>query len=214
MEKKLSEIFKKYVPADNYETRLLEDGEVVRISISDDKKSFVATTKFSHLFKKRLLYAAEENLRKYYEMNFIRISPKYDISLLNSDYFSEIFIECSTRKGMTRGMIPKYTVDIGEDEININVWQTEAGMQLIERADSADKISDVIYDEFDIRKKVVFTRVDDGTNGYEQYEYEMRHVRSAAALLLALAISFSMSASAVFAGDISAAADKKPRVQT
>lgn len=181
MGKKLSEIFKKYVPADNYEKRLLEDGEVVKSTISDDKKSFVAVTKFSRLYTKKQLYEAEENLRKFYSMTFIRISPKYDANLLDEEYFSEIFIECSTRKGMTRGMIPKYTVDVGEKEININVWQTEGGFKLIENADSAAKISEVIYDEFDINKNVILTRIDDGTNGYEKYEIEIQNAEREAA---------------------------------
>ena len=181
MGKKLAEIFKKYVPADNSEERLLNDGEVIKNTISEDKKSFVAETKFSRLYKKQSLYKAEENLRQFYGMKFIRISPKYDEELLSEDYLREVFVECSTCKGMTRGMIPKYTAEIGHDEININVWQTEAGFDLIKNANSERIISDVIFDEFGIRRKITFTRVDDGTTGYEKYEYEIANAEREAA---------------------------------
>ena len=63
MGKKLAEIFKKYVPADNSEERLLNDGEVIKNTISEDKKSFVVQTKFSRIYSKKKLYQTEENLR-------------------------------------------------------------------------------------------------------------------------------------------------------
>ena len=182
MGKKLSEIFKKYTPSDPREEKILNDGEVVVKKIGEDKKSFVFETKFSRLYKKERLYSLEENLRRYYDMKFIRISPKYDAGLFQTDYLNEIFIECSSCKGMTRGMIPKYTAKIEDDAVYINVWQTEAGMELIEKANSANIISDVIYDEFGLRKNVVFSRVDDGTTGYEQYEAEIRNAEREASL--------------------------------
>ena len=181
MGKKLAEIFKKYTPSDNSEDRLLNDGEVLKSTISDDKKSFVAETKFSRLYKKQQLYKAEENLRQYYNMTFIRISPKYDEALLTEDYLREVFIECSTCKGMTRGMIPKYTADIGKEEININVWQSQSGFDLIKNSNSERIISDVLFDEFGIRRKVILTRIDDGTTGYEKYEYEIANAEREAA---------------------------------
>ncbi len=181
MGKKLFEIFKKYTPADKYEEKILNDGEVVKNMIGEDKKSFVTETRFSRLFKKQQLYSLEENLRKYYDMTFIRISPKYDISLLCEDYFKEIFIECSTRKGMTRGMTPRYSADITDDTVTLNIRQSEAGMELINRANSASIISDVIFDEFGVRRRVVLNRVDDGATGYEQYEIEIKNAEREAA---------------------------------
>ena len=78
-------------------------------------------------------------------MKFIRISPVYDAELLSEDYFKEIFIECSTRKGMTRGMIRSYTADFDGDTITLNIKQTDSGMSLINNANSASIISDVIF---------------------------------------------------------------------
>ena len=172
MGKKLSEIFKKYTPATPREDRLLNDGEVIRNMVSDDKKRFVTETRFSRLHKKADLYALEENLRVFYGMESIRISPKYDPSLFVDGYFDEIFIEASYKKGMTRGMIPRYSVERTDDTIVLYISQTEGGMKLIENANSANVISDVIYDEFGIRKNVELHRVDDEYSNYDALEQQ------------------------------------------
>ena len=180
MEKKLSEIFKKYVPESSAEDRLLNDGTVIKSMIGDDKKSFVAQTKFSRIFSKKQLYRTEENLRKFYNMKFIRISPKYDINLLSEDYFKEIFVECSTRKGMTHGMIRSYTADFDGDTITLNIKQSDSGMSLINSANSASIISDVIFDEFDCRKKVVLKRLESNEPDYELIDREAEAAEKAA----------------------------------
>lgn len=170
MNKKLSEIFKKYTPATRLEERMLNDGEVLKSYVSEDKKRFAADVAFSRLYKKDQLYLLEENLRKFYNMDSIRISPKYSPELFEDAYFEEIFIEASCRKGMTRGMVPRYYVDHGDDTLVLNISQTESGMELIRNADSAGVISDVIYDEFGIRKKIELVRVEDDYSNYEYLE--------------------------------------------
>ncbi|MBP5207052.1 MAG: PolC-type DNA polymerase III [Clostridia bacterium] len=161
MGKKLSEIFKKYTPASPREEKIMNDGEVVHSVISEDKKRFIAETRFSRLRQKADLYKLEENLRVFYKMESIRISPKYDPALLNDEYFNEIFTEASYKKGMTRGMIPRYTVEYDGDTIILNISMTEAGMSLIENTNSAAAISSVINDEFGIKRNVELRRVED-----------------------------------------------------
>ena len=172
MGKKLSEIFKKYVPDNNTERMLLADGEVEKSKWGEDKKSFVVQTKFSRIYSKKKLYQTEENLRVFYDMKFIRISPVYDAELLSEDYFKEIFIECSTRKGMTRGMIRSYTADFDGDTITLNIKQTDSGMSLINNANSASIISDVIFDEFGIRRKIILNKVESDGDDYDLIERE------------------------------------------
>lgn len=172
MGKKLSEIFKKYVADNNTERMLLADGEVEKSMWGEDKKSFVVQTKFSRIYSKKQLYQTEENLRVFYDMKFIRISPVYDAELLSEDYFKEIFIECSTRKGMTRGMIRSYTADFDGDTITLNIKQTDSGMSLINNANSASIISDVIFDEFGIRRKIVLNKVESDGDDYDLIERE------------------------------------------
>lgn len=181
MGKKLSEIFKKYTPATPQEDKILRNGEVIKSMVSENKRNFAADTSFTRLFKKTQLYSLEENLRQFYSMDSIRISPKYDPSLLNDGYFEEIFIEASNKKGMTRGMIPRYTVDRSGDVITLNISQTEAGMDLINNANSANVISDVIFDEFGVRYKIELVRVEDEYSNFDFLEKQQAQIAHEAA---------------------------------
>ncbi len=169
--KTLKEIFQKYEPKDRDEEKLLSDGIVVSTKIDQDKTNFVVTAKFSRLYGKQQLYKTEENIRAFYDMKSVRIAPKYPSEFFGAKYLSEVFIEASTRKALTRGLIINYEADIG-DEIDIYVHQTSSGMALIECSDAAFAISKIIEEEFDIRKKVNLHLVDDGRTGYERFEAE------------------------------------------
>ena len=176
--KKLAEIFGKYTPKDRDEERLLSDGICVSTKIDQDKTNFVATAKFSRLYGKQELYKTEENIRSFYEMRSVRISPQYPPELLTSAYFSEIFIEASTRKALTRGLIINYEADIGE-QIDIYIHQTSSAMALIECSDAASVIEKITEEEFGIKKKVVLHMVDDGRTGYERFENEIAEIERA-----------------------------------
>ncbi|MBQ3870899.1 MAG: PolC-type DNA polymerase III, partial [Clostridia bacterium] len=169
--KKLSEIFGKYIPNDRDEQKLLSDGVCLSTKIDQDKKNFLITAKFSRLYGKKELYKTEENIRAFYNMQSVRISPKYPEELFSARYLQEIFIEASTRKALTRGLIINYEAEIGE-QIDIYVHQTSSAMALIENSDAASAVSQIIEEEFGIRKTVSLHLVEDGMTGYERIDAE------------------------------------------
>ena len=170
--KTLSKIFGKYKPKDRDEERLLSDGICVGSKIDQEKTNFVVTAKFSRLYGKQLLYKTEENIRAFYGVKSVRIAPQYPQELFCAAYFPEIFIEASTRKAVTRGLIINYEVEIG-NKIDIMIHQTASAMSLIECSDAAYAIEKIIEEEFGIKKKVELHLIEDGRTGYERFENEI-----------------------------------------
>lgn len=165
MTKKITEIFKRYMPNEDY-LRILEDAYDVNVRADRDLKLAEVRAFFPYLIKKSDLYTIEEEIKAVYELNYVKILPRYASVLFNEDYLPEVFTEAKRVGIVSNGFFNDYSADIDEDLITIKIPFLMGGIDLLEEAETNVVISNIIKSEFSLDFKVRILQRED----YRDYD--------------------------------------------
>ena len=119
---------------------------------------------------KAILYKLENEIKAAYELNFMRIVPKYTKDMFTKDYIDEIILESYREGHISKGFFQDYTTEFSEDSIIIKIPFLQGGIDLLGNGSTAQIISDIIFREFGIRYNVSIAQREDYKNNIEMFE--------------------------------------------
>lgn len=174
MNKRFLEVFSKYKPQEKH-AEILTDCEVLARRADVDKRMLEVDVKFERIVKKDILYKIEDEIAEAYNLNMMRICPKYDADLFYDDYINEILKEASRSADVSRGFFNEYTYTVDGNRITVYLSFTNGGIELLYSADTPGRIEDIIRSEFGLSFNVGITRDENSTfdiDSYSQAQYE------------------------------------------
>ncbi len=150
---KFDRIFSKYSQSAD-ERSILDMAENVRTKIDRDKRIVEINCEFPQIIPKKYLYQIEESIRAAYELNFVRLIPRYPGELFTKSYMREVMYELQRVGAVSRGFFNEYDCRISGDHIEIEISFNNGGVELLYSAKTNEIISNIIYGEFGRRFSV------------------------------------------------------------
>ena len=150
---KFDRIFSKYSQSAD-ERSILDMAENVRTKINRDKRIVEINCEFPQIIPKKDLYQIEESIRAAYELNFVRLIPRYPWELFTKSYMREVMYELQRVGAVSRGFFNEYDCRISGDHIEIEISFNNGGVELLYSAKTNEIISNIIYGEFGRRFSV------------------------------------------------------------
>lgn len=150
---KFDRIFSKYSQSAD-ERSILDMAENVRTKIDRDKRIVEINCEFPQIIPKKELYQIEESIRAAYELNFVRLIPRYPGELFTKSYMREVMYELQRVGAVSRGFFNEYDCRISGDHIEIEISFNNGGVELLYSAKTNEIISNIIYGEFGRRFSV------------------------------------------------------------
>ncbi len=150
---KFDRIFSKYSQSAD-ERSILDMAENVRTKIDRDKRIVEINCDFPQIIPKKDLYQIEESIRAAYELNFVRLIPRYPGELFTKSYMREVMYELQRVGAVSRGFFNEYECRISGDHIEIEISFNNGGVELLYSAKTNEIISNIIYGEFGRRFSV------------------------------------------------------------
>ncbi|MBQ2710199.1 MAG: hypothetical protein IJF67_18135, partial [Clostridia bacterium] len=126
----------------------------VKSRIDRERRVVEAIVEFPEIVSKDILYEIEDKIREVYELNVMRILPKYDASLWTPDYVPEVMRELNRVGAVSRGFFNEYNFKIDGRKLDISVSFNNGGIELLYSAKTNEIISGIIFGEFGIRFEV------------------------------------------------------------
>lgn len=150
---KFDRIFSKYSQSAD-ERSILDMADNVRTKIDRDKRIVEINCEFPQIIPKKDLYQIEESIRAAYELNFVRLIPRYPGELFTKSYMREVMYELQRVGAVSRGFFNEYDCRISGDHIEIEISFNNGGVELLYSAKTNEIISNIIYGEFGRRFSV------------------------------------------------------------
>ena len=150
---KFDRIFSKYSQSAD-ERSILDMAENVRTKIDRDKRIVEINCEFPQIIPKKDLYQIEESIRAAYELNYVRLIPRYPGELFTKSYMREVMYELQRVGAVSRGFFNEYDCRICGDHIEIEISFNNGGVELLYSAKTNEIISNIIYGEFGRRFSV------------------------------------------------------------
>ncbi|MBQ7335031.1 MAG: PolC-type DNA polymerase III [Clostridia bacterium] len=169
MSKTLLEIFNRYRP-DNEIAQILLSADSSEISLRADKEQRIIEVRapFPRVIPKRMLYQIEEEIRCAYELNAVRICPRYTAELFDVNQIPDLLIETNRRGIVANGFFNHCDYRLNGGELNIEIPFTDSGVDLIYDAQTPSLMEAIVMEEFGVRLRVTITRMQD----FDPSEYQ------------------------------------------
>ncbi len=163
--KSLPELFKRVSPT-GVKGEIFRSAGDVRLRISKENRIAEIHCTLPKLYRKADIYALEEEIRSVYELNYVRILPKYPSELFSEGYIGELLMEAARVGIVINGFFNRYETEMNGNRISIKIPFSEGGISLLDLAKTGQVISNIIRSEFDLGYEVSITR---SANANEQY---------------------------------------------
>ena len=153
-EKSFLEKFNKYQPTDTEALRVLSNVVDYSVRVVKDARLIEAQVHFSELVDKSLLYRIENEIKDAYQINVMKILPKYHASLFDRQYFTQILIEAEKVGVVARGFFSNCDYKIEGNKITVIIPFGMGGIDLLNDAKTQNVIRNIILSEFGIEMSV------------------------------------------------------------
>ena len=164
-DKSFIEKLNRFVPSQGQYEIMSEVGEY-SIRASKEERLMEIDIHLPRLIGKRRLYELEEAIRKAYQLNHVKLLPKYPSNLLSYDYIPEILLETEQVGIVARGFFGDYTYDFSNGKLDITIPFAESGVMLLENAATPKVIENIIFSEFNVRVSVNIHHSEATASGY------------------------------------------------
>lgn len=168
MSKTFLQLFEKYHPSVE-ERELLERSENLGVKVDTVNRRAEARLRFPSVVEKQRLYAIEEAIKEAYGLSNFAIRPVYPPELLTRAYIPELLHEAERRGTVSRGFFDKYTFELTERKLIVQVCFSEGGIDLLYDAKTPQIIAAIASDEFGVSLDVEIKRSDDYQEQYERF---------------------------------------------
>ena len=156
-EKTLFDVFSKFTPQTQAQSEVFESAYGVSVKGDRSRKMYEVSFFYPTLISKRTLYELESNLEEFYEMNSVRLLPKYSPELFTPDYMPEVLEEAKRVGVAIRGFFKDYDITFDENNISISLpFEREAEI-ILDLALAKFVVEGIIRSEFSLEYKVDFS---------------------------------------------------------
>ncbi|MBR2432027.1 MAG: PHP domain-containing protein, partial [Clostridia bacterium] len=162
------EIFNKYIPKSSEISAVLSACGEVLIRADKEKRLIEARVEFPRIVDKDLLYYIEEEIKGAYQLNFMKILPKYSPELFDKRYFPQILLEAERVGVVARGFFSGCDYEFVGNEIKITIPFLAGGVSLLEDAKTPAVIENIILSEFGEKYSVTITHDERLASGFQK----------------------------------------------
>lgn len=145
--KNLLEIFAKYQPDDTVSEWLLTASDI-SLRADKERRMIEVRAAFPEILRKSALYAVEAGIAKAYELNMVRILPRYPASLFGESYIPELIAETERIGIVARGFFHSFEAHLENDTLLIDLPYVEDGISLMESGKTPEVMSGILQSEF------------------------------------------------------------------
>ena len=156
-QKNFFEIFDILKPSDDVRDALTLASDI-KVRVDREKRFAEIKANFPKTFRKQLLYKAEAELQRDYNLNCVRILPTYPSECFDDRYISQILVEAERTGIVAKGFFSNYEFDHDGETITIKIPFADGGITLLYDANTPKVIENIIYSEFNLKKNVVIVR--------------------------------------------------------
>ena len=165
------EKFKKYSPNAEY-LAILETAFCVKVRVDKERKIIEALVSFTDIVEKSVLYDIEREICEAYEINEVRILPKYPKELFSEEYVSQVIIELQRIGAVSRGFFDNCKTLVQDNKITVEIPFSNGAIELLYKAETPELLSGIIRSEFGLEYSAEIRQVSGFTFDYEGYERE------------------------------------------
>ncbi|MBQ4353835.1 MAG: PolC-type DNA polymerase III [Clostridia bacterium] len=166
----LSDVFKKIAPDLTGKSRdIFDEATDVTIRISREQRIAEVGITLPKLYKKKFIYALEEEIRAGYELSQVRILTHYKPELFTTDYMDEILAETARVGVVCSGFFNNYELEKQDDRVAILIPFSQGGLTLLDLAQTAHVIEGIISSEFGIRRTIEIRRSSNADAQYAEF---------------------------------------------
>ncbi|MBQ9778770.1 MAG: PHP domain-containing protein, partial [Clostridia bacterium] len=155
MAKTLLEIFSKYTPSERDREWLLTASDI-RLRAEKERRMIEISAAFPSLIKKETIYAVEAEIGKAYELNLVRILPRYPGDLFDEEYIPELLEETQRVGVVARGFFHMYNARLEGDLLTIEMPYADRSLLLMEVGNTHQVIEGIVRSEFGLSIHVEF----------------------------------------------------------
>ena len=168
MSKNLLEIFNRYHP-DNASAEVLLSADAAGITLRADKEQRIieVTAPFPRVIPRAVLYRIEEEIRVAYDLNSVRICPVYSADLFDVSQIPDLLMETNRRGIVAKGFFDHAEYRLSGNMLDIDIPFTNAGINLIESADTPKLMEKLVRDTYGVTLQVKLHTI----KGYDPFEY-------------------------------------------
>jgi len=163
--KSLVDIFKRVQPT-GIRNEIFRSASDIRLRVSKEDRIAEIHCSLPKLYRKNDIYALEEMIREAYELNYVRILPRYPSELFSMNYISELLMEAARVGIVINGFFNRYETELDGTVIRIKIPFSHGGISLLDLAKTGQVISSIIKSEFDLSYEV---QIIQSENAGEQY---------------------------------------------
>ena len=164
----LRERFKKYSPSQ--EMLPYMDFTVTSTKADVPNRMIEVTVEFPYLVTKETLYKLENEIKLAYELNYMRVFPKYPSHLFSKSYLDEVIKEAYRQGAIAKGFFNDYSLEFSDSEIVFRIPFIQGGIDLLSSASTADVFAQIIKREFDLNYSVKIFQREDYKQNAEMFE--------------------------------------------
>ncbi len=169
MSRNLLEIFNRYKPRTEFEELLRSaDTESIALRVDKPQRLIEASAAFPHVIPKRTLYEIEEEIRVTYDLNMVRIRPRYPTETFDTERVPDLLIETNRRGIVANGFFNHCDYRYSGGVLTVEIPFSESGVNLIYDAKTPQLMEEIVREEFGVSIKVVIHRME----GYDPSQYQ------------------------------------------
>ena len=168
MSKNLLEIFNRYQP-DNASAEALLSADANGIALRADKEQRIieVSAPFSRIIPRVELYRIEEEIRKAYDLNSVRICPVYGAAFFDVSQIPDLLMETNRRGIVAKGFFDRCEYRLSGNVLDIDIPFGNAGINLIESADTPKLMEKIVKDTYGVTLQVKLHTI----KGFDPLEY-------------------------------------------
>ena len=130
------------------------DGTIDRFEVDKASNQLKIYASFPKLLRKKELYACQTALAAALGMKAVKMYPHFSPELFIPAYFSQLVLEAKQRRPVLKPYLNKTMSKIGKN--TIEVVSLNNHLDFLEENDVASLLSEIVFEEFSKRYKVVF----------------------------------------------------------
>ncbi|MBQ9161897.1 MAG: PolC-type DNA polymerase III [Clostridia bacterium] len=150
----LPEILSKYNP-DEAIGDILKSAYNISVSADKEQRLLQISASFDNIIPKAMLYRIENEVAEAYQLNYVKILPRYPAELFNADYVPQLLMETERVGVVARGFFRTYSIVLEDDTLTVNIPFIREGVMLLVDAHTPDIMSRIIKSEFDLNIRVI-----------------------------------------------------------
>ena len=169
----LLEKFTKYTPSEGHR-KILETVSAYSLRTNRELRLMEVDITLPSPVKKAVLYAIEADIAAAYQLNSVRLLPKYPRESFTLSYMHEIVEEAYRVGKITHGFLESYSLNEEEGDIVISIGFSQEGTELLHKAETDRVMEQILFSEFGIVKRVKIVGTGDLEERYESFAAERR----------------------------------------